>query len=654
MVSSPCTLPAARTVRSLVRGSFGFLLCLGAVSACAPTNLETGEGESAIYYGEASTTDESGVLSLRAVFRQTDDPDFSKPQAQLLTLAYCTAVLIAPNVALTARHCVAYVHPSTDGGLHCLPEGVLEEGTDGGRYPRLANVKLDFSVTQEEIRVAACPEGFDRCPVERTRRVVDIAVPPSTAGDIPSVCRDDLAILRLESAFAPDQATPKPVRLDPSLTAGDPLTAVGYGLTESSEKSGSRKRKAVKVFAVGPADIAASYPSPVRTFSNRGPAQCSGDSGGPTLTPRGAVAGILSRATGGNCALETTQYMSTHLARHRSLLQDTANAWGFELNVERMSGGETCTENEFCASGRCNAGKCATYCDAKQPCASGFRCDVSACVVAPAGPPPAEPPPNASGDSCSVRSVGYAGADGTSALGAVVGAAAFACAFARRRRRELRKRGQRPGKRRVERAMRGMGLTPPTPRRHRTTTKRDPAHPVAPNELNRDFTASRPNERWVTDISYVWTDEGWAYVAVILDLFSRAVVGWAVDATLATSLPLAALNSALRRRCPDTGLMHHSDQGCQYTSATYRKVLAARSITVSMSRRGQCWDNAVAESFFATLKKELVHRRPWANRNELRNSLFEYIEVFYNRRRLHSSLAYKTPAEVEQEYLGAA
>ena len=219
---------------------------------------------------------------------------------------------------------------------------------------------------------------------------------------------------------------------------------------------------------------------------------------------------------------------------------------------------------------------------------------------------------------------------------------------------ELRKRGFQAGKRRVERAMRGMGLTPPRPRRHRATTKRNPAHPVAPNALNRDFTAKRPNERWVTDITYVWTDEGWAYLAVILDLFSRSVVGWALDATLATSLPLAALGSALQRRCPNAALMFHSDQGCQYTSAQHREVLAQQGITVSMSRRGQCWDNAVAESFFATLKNELVYRRRWATRLELRAAVFEYIEIFYNRRRLHSSLDYKTPAEVEDHYFAAA
>jgi transposase InsO family protein len=220
--------------------------------------------------------------------------------------------------------------------------------------------------------------------------------------------------------------------------------------------------------------------------------------------------------------------------------------------------------------------------------------------------------------------------------------------------RELRRRAIGASKRRVERAMRGMGLTPPTPRRHCTTTQRDPTHPVAPNELNRDFSATRPNERWVTDITYVWTDEGWAYLAVIVDLFSRAVVGWALDATLATSLPVAALESALKRRRPSGALMHHSDRGCQYTSMRYRERLEAHGITVSMSRKGNCWDNAVAESFFATLKNELVHRRRWETRHQLRAAVFEYIDVFYNRRRLHSSLDYKTPAEVEQEYALAA
>jgi len=154
----------------------------------------------------------------------------------------------------------------------------------------------------------------------------------------------------------------------------------------------------------------------------------------------------------------------------------------------------------------------------------------------------------------------------------------------------------------------------------------------------------------VTDITYVWTDEGWAYLAVILDLYSRAVVGWALDTTLATRLPLAALQSAVHRRRPAAGLLHHSDQGCQYTCARYREVLAQLGVTVSMSRRGNCWDNAVAESFFATLKNELIFRQRWSNYAQLRAAVFEYVEVFYNRRRLHSAVQYRPPIEVEQEW----
>ena len=218
----------------------------------------------------------------------------------------------------------------------------------------------------------------------------------------------------------------------------------------------------------------------------------------------------------------------------------------------------------------------------------------------------------------------------------------------------LRRRGIYVGKRRVERAMRGMGLQPVAPRQRCRTTVRDSSHPVAPNELARDFTATRPNERWVTDITYVRTAEGWAYVAVILDLFSRAVVGWAVDATLSTRLPLAALDAALGRRRPGATLLHHSDRGCQYTSRDYRAALATHGITASMSRVGNCWDNAVAESFFATFKNELVHRHEWSTRVELRAHVFDYIEVFYNRRRLHSSVNYRSPAEVEAEYFAKA
>ena len=214
---------------------------------------------------------------------------------------------------------------------------------------------------------------------------------------------------------------------------------------------------------------------------------------------------------------------------------------------------------------------------------------------------------------------------------------------------ELRREGTHTSKRRVERAMRELDLAARRRRRFVRTTLADGAHPVAPNVLQRDFTASAPDQRWVTDITYVGTHQGWAYIAVILDLFSRTVVGWALGDSLDTSLPLSALRDALKRRRPSRGLLHHSDRGCQYTSREYRDELAQRGIDASMSRKGNCWDNAVAESFFATLKAELVERQDWSSRAELRSAVFDYIEVFYNRRRLHSALDYMTPAEVEQQ-----
>jgi transposase InsO family protein len=218
----------------------------------------------------------------------------------------------------------------------------------------------------------------------------------------------------------------------------------------------------------------------------------------------------------------------------------------------------------------------------------------------------------------------------------------------------LRTRGLRVSKRRVERAMRGMGLTPPTCGRHCKTTIQNPMDAPAPNTLDRDFTASRPNERWVTDITYVWTAAGWSYIAAILDLFSRRVVGWAISSSLETSLVDRALSMALLNRRPHEALLYHSDRGCQYTSHDHRKRLADLGISVSMSRKGNCWDNAVSESFFATMKRELIHRRAWLSREDLRRAVFEYIEVFYNRRRIHSFLNYKTPTQFEQEYVATA
>jgi putative transposase len=220
---------------------------------------------------------------------------------------------------------------------------------------------------------------------------------------------------------------------------------------------------------------------------------------------------------------------------------------------------------------------------------------------------------------------------------------------------QLRREGHKVGKRRVERGMRAMGLSARKPGRWRVnTTQADPANPTTPNVLNREFTAERPNERWVTDITYIWTDEGWCYLAAILDLFSRCVVGWALSTSLSTDLPMAAWRMAAQRRRPEAGLLHHSDRGCQYTSYEYRTALAQAGVTVSMSRKGNCWDNAVAESFFATLKNELVHGRSWPSRLQLRAAVFEYIETFYNRRRLHSSLDYRTPTEVEDLYAAQA
>lgn len=214
----------------------------------------------------------------------------------------------------------------------------------------------------------------------------------------------------------------------------------------------------------------------------------------------------------------------------------------------------------------------------------------------------------------------------------------------------LRLQGVRVGKRRIERSMRELGLFGRQPRRFRTTTVRDGQHPVAPNTLDREFRAARPNEAWVTDITYVRTAQGFSYLAVILDLYSRAVVGWAVDTDMSTALVLRALQMALLHRAPSEGLLHHSDRGCQYTSRAYREALADAGIDVSMSRKGNCWDNAVAESFFSTIKVELLDRTPWTSNAQLRAALFDYIEVFYNRERLHSTLGYISPAEAENLY----
>jgi len=212
---------------------------------------------------------------------------------------------------------------------------------------------------------------------------------------------------------------------------------------------------------------------------------------------------------------------------------------------------------------------------------------------------------------------------------------------------ELRDRGCRTGRKRVARLMRVHGLAGRRRRRFRVTTQSRHPFPVAPNVLARQFARAAPDQAWVTDITYIPTGEGWLYLAVILDLCSRFAVGWALSERITDGLTLDALEMALGRRRPPSGLLHHSDRGSQYASGGYQRVLAQHGIVCSMSRRGNCWDNAVAESFFATLKVELVHDAAWLTRAAARRDLFEYLEPFYNGRRRHSALGYLSPRAFE-------
>jgi transposase InsO family protein len=213
---------------------------------------------------------------------------------------------------------------------------------------------------------------------------------------------------------------------------------------------------------------------------------------------------------------------------------------------------------------------------------------------------------------------------------------------------ELRARGVRVSENTVAKLMRAQGLAAKARRRFvpRTT---DSAHdgPVAPNRIGRDFTADAPNTRWTGDITYVATGEGWLYLAVVLDLYSRRVVGWSMRPHLRAELACEALDMALQARQPKAGLLHHSDRGVQYASEAYRRRLREARIEPSMSRPGNCYDNAVTESFFGTLKTELVNHERYATHEQARRSLFEWIEVFYNRQRRHSSLGYLSPEAFE-------
>lgn len=211
---------------------------------------------------------------------------------------------------------------------------------------------------------------------------------------------------------------------------------------------------------------------------------------------------------------------------------------------------------------------------------------------------------------------------------------------------ELRRNGRRHSRRRIERLMREMGLSARR-RRHRAPRTTDSRHdlPVAPNRLARNFGAARPDTVWLADISYISTGEGFLYLAAIKDLATRQIVGWSMADHLRAELCVDALVMALQRCRPARGLIHHSDRGSQYASEPYRDILKRHGIEQSMSGRGDCLDNAPMESFFASLKKESVHPTAFATRDEARAALFHYIEVFYNRQRLHSAIGYRTPAE---------
>lgn len=217
--------------------------------------------------------------------------------------------------------------------------------------------------------------------------------------------------------------------------------------------------------------------------------------------------------------------------------------------------------------------------------------------------------------------------------------------------RDLRQAGVACSKARVERLMRENELRSTHKLKFKVTTDSKHNLPVAPNILAGRFSWERPNQAWVGDITYIPTDEGWLYLAVLLDLFSRRVVGWAMDKHMTRHLPLRALQMAIQQRRPTPGLIHHTDQGSQYASSDYRAVLAAKGMICSMSAKGRCYDNAVAESFFHSLKVELVHGQRFGSREQAMSAIFKYMEVFYNKKRLHSVLDYVSPADYEQAAL---
>ncbi len=217
---------------------------------------------------------------------------------------------------------------------------------------------------------------------------------------------------------------------------------------------------------------------------------------------------------------------------------------------------------------------------------------------------------------------------------------------------DLRDEGYRHGRHKVARLMRLAGLRGCPQRRFRVTTQRDPSHPVAENLLDQDFTAEAPNQRWAADITYIATNQGWLYLAVVMDLYSRRIVGWSMSRWINRHLVIDALNMAIGDRRPGGELIHHSDRGSQYTSDDFRDVLLKQGIDCSMSAGGNCYDNAVVESFFGLMKREWVNRVRYLTRDEARADVFEYIECFYNRKRRHGYLGNISPVEFERRTSG--
>lgn len=220
--------------------------------------------------------------------------------------------------------------------------------------------------------------------------------------------------------------------------------------------------------------------------------------------------------------------------------------------------------------------------------------------------------------------------------------------------REMRKECRHCSRRRICKVMKKLGITPKRTRRFRITTDSNHGFQIYPNLLMRNFNVDAANKVWVSDLTYIWTDEGWLFLATVIDLFSRRVVGWSMSKSLTSRIAQDALDMAVKDRLPAEGLIHHSDRGVQYACKDYQKLLKKHGMQCSMSRKGDPWDNSVAESFFCTLKKELVHRKKFSTREEARRNIFDFVEVFYNRRRMHSYLGYKSPVEFEADAIKVA